>query len=249
VVFCGVIVVSLYAEGFFTGPSPRTKFTDGNLGGSVNSNGTRTSFKAALIDGLSDAGGDEGFAGSVNKTLQEAGFSVDVYQGREVTVDLLEEFACGYRLVIFRVHSALSDDKELFLFTAEPYSNVKYSQEQYSGLVRKAYATENSQPVFAVNWGFVKRLMTGEFNGTLVVMMGCDGTKDPLITWEFFAQGAVGYVGWNGPVLLSHSDKAILCLIQDLYVDGQSLRDAVADTNSQVGQDPVSASVLECSIP
>jgi hypothetical protein len=219
------------------------------LGGSVNDNSTRTSLKAALIDALSNSSVNEEFSDSLNRTLQEAGFGFDVYRGSEVTVDFLERFAGGYKLVIFRVHSALSSDKQLYLFTAEPYSSEKYSQEQYFLLVKEAYATESSQPVFAVNWGFVKRLMTGEFNGTLVVVMGCDGASDPLIAQEFVSQGAAGYVGWSGPVLLSHSDKAVLHLVEDLYVGRQPLKEAVDDTNSQVGRDPASGSVLECYIP
>jgi hypothetical protein len=248
VVFYVIIIVSFYAEGFFTGPSLRTNSTGGSLGGSVNDNSTRTSLKAALIDALSDSSVNEEFTDSLNRTLQEAGFGLDVYRGSEVTVDFLERFTGGYKLVIFRVHSALSSDKQLYLFTAEPYSSEKYSRRLYL-LVRVACATESSQPVFAVNWGFVKMLMTGEFNGTLVVVMGCDGASDPLIAQEFVNQGAAGYVGWSGPVLLSHSDKAVLHLVEDLYVGRQPLKEAVDDTNSQVGRDPASGSVLECYIP
>lgn len=248
-VFCVIVIVSFYAEGFYAGPSLPTNSTGKSIGGSVNDNGTLTSPKAALIDALSNASENGDFACSVNMTLHEAGFSVDVYRGGEVTVDFLEKFAGGYKLVIFRMHSALSSDNQLYLFTAEPYSKEKYSQEQYFRLVKEAYATESSQPVFAVNWGFMKRLLTGEFNGTLVVVMGCDGASDPLISQEFVNQGAVGYVGWSGPVLLSHSDKAVLRLVEDLYVGRQPLKEAVDDTNSQVGRDPASGSVLECYVP
>lgn len=248
-VFCVIVIVSFYAEGFFAGPSLPTNSTGKSMGGSVADNGTGASPRAVLIDALSNVSENGDFADSVNMTLHEAGFSVDVYRGGEVSVDFLEKFVGGYKLVIFRVHSALSSDNQLYLFTAEPYSKERYSQEQYFLLVKEAYATESSQPVFAVNWGFVKRLMTGEFNGSLVVVMGCDGASDPLISREFVNQGAVGYVGWSGPVLLSHSDEAVLRLVEDLYVGRQPLKEAANDTNSQVGPDPVSGSVLECYVP
>jgi hypothetical protein len=241
-IVCLIIAVFFYSEGFFAG-GPRT---GRSLGGSVKDSVLR----AALIDALSNASVGGEFADAVNRTLRGTGFVVDVYQGSEVTVDFLEKFAGGYKLVIFRVHSALSFDGGLYLFTAEPYSGEKYVQEQYFRFILKeAYATESSQHVFAVNWGFVCALMAGEFNGTLVVVMGCDGSSDSRIAEEFVNQGAVGYVGWNGSVLLSHSDEAVLHLVEDLYVGKQPLKMAVDDTNSRVGRDPAYGSVLECYVP
>ena len=203
---------------------------------------------AALVDALYSRSPNLNFTASLRETLQQESFKVDVYQGEDVTVDFLEKFACGYELIILRMHSALSNNNELYLFTAEPYSAGKYVQEQYLRLVKEAYPTEDSQSVFAVNWGFVKRLMTGKFNGTLVVVMGCDGADDPWMAEEFMNQGAVGYVGWNGSVLLSHSDKAVLNLVQALYVDKLSLEDAVKKTNSLIGEDPQWGSILNYRI-
>lgn len=48
---------------------------------------------------------------------------------------------------------------------------------------------------------FIKRLMTGKFNGTLVITMGCNGASDSWMTEEFINQGAIGYVGWTGAVV------------------------------------------------
>jgi len=203
---------------------------------------------AVLIDALYSSSPNFSFTTSLKNTLQDIGFDVDIYQGGEVTVDFLKKFPCGYELVILRMHSALSSSNELYLFTAEPYSAGKYVQEQYFRLVKEAYPTEDSQSVFAVNWGFIKRLMTGKFNGTLVVVMGCDGANDPLMADEFMNQGAVGYVGWNGAVLLSHSDRAVLYLVQALYADRLSLEDAVEKTNSQIGEDPQWGSILDYRI-
>jgi hypothetical protein len=248
-IVCVFIAVSVYFEGFFAGPELPTESTVADsskgMGGSVRNNVPR----AAVIDTLSNASLGGEFDDSVNRTLHEAGFGVDVYQGGQVTVDFLEKFSGGYKLVIFRVHSALAAKNELYIFTAEPYSSQKHLAEQSFLLVKEAYATESSQPVFAVNWGFVKRLMTGEFNGTLVVVMGCDGALDPLLSQEFVNQGAVGYIGWNGPVLLDHSDKAVQHFVDDLYVSKQPLKEAVNDTNTRVGPDPASGSLLECYVP
>jgi hypothetical protein len=91
--------------------------------------------------------------------------------------------------------------------------------------------------------------MTGKFNDTLVIAMGCDGTLDPVIIEEFMNQGAVGYISWNGPVLISHSDVATLHLIEGLYLEKLSIEEAIEGTNNQVGADPEHGAVLEYYTP
>jgi len=231
-----VILVSYYLANYFVGSNSSTNENGGNSGDG--------SLKAALIDALYTTLPNDEFTRSLTETLQEAGFEVDVFQGSEVTVDFLKSVPNGYNLVVLRMHSALHDD-QLYLFTAEPYSVGKYTQEQQFQIVKEAYATEESQPVFAVNWGFIKRCMTGKFNDTLVIAMGCDGTRDQLIIEEFMNQGAVGYISWTGPVLISHSDTATLHLAEALYLEKLSVEEAIEGTNNQVGADPEWGAVLE----
>jgi len=205
--------------------------------------------RVALIDALYCKYPNEEFTESLNRTLRQAGFKVDIYQGEVITVKFLKMLPSGYDLIILRMHSALSSNNQLYFFTAEPYRAGKYVQEQYFQLVKEAYASNESLPVFAVNWGFIKVCMTGKFEGTLVISMGCDGSCDLLVIQQLMDQGAVGYVAWNGPVSLSHSDKAILYLVQAVYVEKLSLRTAVKETNSQVGEDPYFGTLLECYVP
>jgi hypothetical protein len=237
-----IVLASYYLAASFVGSNSSTNENDENSGDS--------SLKAALIDALYATLPNDEFTRLLTETLQEAGFEVDVFRGTEVTVDFLKTVPNGYKLVILRMHSALHED-QLYLFTGEPYSVGKYTQEQQFQIVKEAYATETeeSQPVFAVNWGFIKRCMTGKFNGTLVIAMGCDGTLDPVIIEEFMNQGAVGYISWDGPVLISHSDTATLHLTEALYLEELSVEEAIEGTNNQVGADPEHGAVLEYYTP
>jgi len=137
-----IVLVSYYLTNYFFAPGSSTNENGGNSGDG--------SLKAVLIDGLYTTLPNDEFTRLLSETLWEAGFEVDVFQGSEVTVDFLKSVSNGYKLVILRMHSALHDD-QLYLFTAEPYSVGKYTQEQQFQLVKEAYATEESQPVFAVN--------------------------------------------------------------------------------------------------
>jgi hypothetical protein len=240
IVFSLVFAGSYYLLSASIGGNPNTSQTQG----SQPDQSDDSLLNAVLIDALYGGNPNLNFTTSARNTLQGAGFEVDVYQGGDVTVDFLERFVGGYEVVILRMHSALSNNNELYLFTAEPYSAGKYVQEQYYRIVKEAYPTEDSQSVFAVNWGFIERLMAEKFKGALVIVMGCDGANDSWMAKEFIDRGAVGYVGWNGSVLLSHSDSAVLYLIQALYVDKLSLEDAVEKTNSLIGVDPQWGSML-----
>ncbi|MEM2111173.1 MAG: hypothetical protein QXX08_04770 [Candidatus Bathyarchaeia archaeon] len=218
-----------------------------NLNSSNNTNNDSVDNfpRAALIDALYLNYPNDEFTKSVNETLQEAGFKVDIYKGQEVTVDSLKNLKSGYEVIIFRMHSALSKSSELHLFTAEPYSIFKYIQEQSLNVVKAAFAGGDPQPIFAVNYGFVNMFMKGKLNDTLVIVMGCDGTLDPQMRKAFMAQGARGYVGWNGPVLLSHSDDAVRYFLNVLYMEKISLEEAIDKTNNDVGKDPYHGTVLE----
>lgn len=237
------IVIAYYSLGYFT------ESGSNSVNYPTEASSLDNQLKAALIDALYNSYPNVEFTESVNKSLRLAGFKVDIHQGEEVTVDFLKNLQNGYKLIIFRMHSALSNDNELFLFTAEPYSTEKYVQEQYFRIVKKAYATDDSQPVFAVNWGFIKKCMTEKFKDTLIVLMSCDSANDPQLLKEFVNQGAIGCVGWNGPVLLAHSDRAVSHFIEALYLRKLSLNEALNDTNNVVGMDPFSNSVLLAYVP
>jgi hypothetical protein len=234
-----VAALSYYlVKGFFAQPNTENNNTVTNTG----------SLNAALVDALYSTIPNDQFTGSMRQTLTDSGFQVDIFQGTDVTVDFLKNMQPDYDLIVFRMHSALHDG-HLYLFTGEPYSASKYTNEQQFQSVKKAYATDDSAPVFSVNWGFVRRCMTEKFNNTLVLVMGCDGARDSLLIDEFFDQGASGYISWTGNVLISHSDSATLQLVKYLYSDGFSALDATQKTNNQLGPDPAWDSILECHVP
>jgi hypothetical protein len=143
-------------------------------------------------------------------------------------------------------NDALDKNNELYLFTSEPYKKEKYTQEQYFRPIKGAYATNESQYVFAVNWDFVKRCMTAKFNKALVITMGCHGAYDPNISDEFFKRGTTAYIGWDGDVSLFHSDKATLYLIQTLFTEKPTLEQAIEKTTEQVGLGPFYEGMLKC---
>lgn len=199
--------------------------------------------KAVILDGLYVDSPNTAFSQSLENYLSNAGFKVDVFEGENVTIDLLMNIA-GYKLLILRLHSAVHSDGFLYVFSGEKYSQSRYGAEQVHGSVRKGITFEGKE-FFAINAVFLAVNNPSGLNGSTIVFMGCNGTNDALSIRRLFDKGVKAYIGWNGYVDLSYSDRAILTLARDLYVDKMTVKDSVEEVMREVGPDPLYKSVLE----
>ena len=202
--------------------------------------------RAAIVDQLSLTQPNPGFAAAATDMLERAGYAVDYYPGEGVTVDFYRDLPQrGYRLLVMRVHSALIRYREAEqpaddagLFTSEPYSQTRYVEEQEGRAVVRAFYREDSAGYFGIAPRFVESSMKGRFDGTLVIMMGCDGLTFTDLAEAFIQKGAAALVGWSKPVSASHTDAATLRLLEKLLVERLAVKDAVGQTAAEVGPDP-----------
>jgi len=202
--------------------------------------------RAAIIDQLFTIRPNQAFVDEATSVLEGCGFSVDLYQGDEVTVDFFRELpSYGYKLIIFRVHSGelmqegnSHSQEAVFLFTSEPYSEAKYLGEQMSGQMAKARTSEEQPYVFAVGAKFVISSMKGDFDDSVVLMMGCSAIRYPDMAQAFIKKGASIYSGWSASVGLDYVDAAALNLITNLCTKAMSVEQAIVTTMNEVGPDP-----------
>ena len=152
--------------------------------------------------------------------------------------------------MIFRVHSE-AFRSQVFLFTAEPYSDFRYLVEQMRFEVTGAKAVGIETTVFVVGLNFMSNYWSGKFSDSLVIVMGCRGLYNGSLipgqeqlgsatqTAEWFLeQGAIGYISWDGLVDLSFSDRATVVLLEAIYLEKMNLADAVEKVNNKMGPDP-----------
>ena len=213
----------------------------------IQTNGT-FQFKAAIVDHLSLFEPNQTFIETATTILEEAGFTVDYYPGEEVDVEFYRKFPKhGYGLIVLRVHSALTEDYPTWvcLFTSEIYSKSKYQWEQREGRVGIACFQNPPPYFFGINPDFIKKSAEGRFCNTIVIMMGCDGLKYPSMAEAFVEKGARAYISWDGPVSASHTDQAIIQLLEHLITEKQAIKQAVNETMKEVGPDPVDESILQ----
>ena len=218
---------------------------------------------AAIIDQLSSLQENAGFIGNVTSALEDYGFEVDAYQGDNVTVELYRWLPTyGYKLIIFRAHSGiLEQDGEIIprtvLFTNEPYNESAHTLEiLYEQLVRGG-ACQGCPMMFGITPEFVRAQgvfdqgtdMNGQFNGTVIIVMGCSGIALPDMAQAFIDKGASMYLAWDRSVELYYVDNATTYLINQLCSEELTIREAVDNTMAEAGPDPHYGAELKCFYP
>jgi hypothetical protein len=208
--------------------------------------------RAAIVDQLSLTEPNPDFAQTATSILEPAGYSVDYYPGEQVTVDFYRDLPeHGYDLIVLRNHAARRPDvlasrlpDEAALFTSETYNKDKYVEDQNALRLVKVRYPDSDEVFFGVRSDFITSSMKGRFNGTAIVLMGCNGLTTSRTAEAFVEKGAKAVVGWSDLVSAGHTDEATERLIQHLVVDRLTLGEAVQRTNTEVGPDPAYGSVL-----
>jgi len=215
--------------------------------------------KAALVDQIALTHPNPEFTDQALAYLREAGFSVDVYQGDEITIEFYRTLPTkGYKLILMRTHATnILNEKipggPVFLFTSELYDKKRYVKEQLTNHIGRAkllydpstgLGRENSPSYFAIVAGFVRHDMAGHFDDTLIIIGGCQSLGTPDLAQAFIDRGAAAVVGWNEWVDLPHNDEALLYLLHGLTVDKLTLEQAVRKTMNEIGPDPAYNSIL-----
>ena len=221
-----IVAFSAYFTYTFLSPSPNQTV-----------NPVNSQLRVAIVDHLSLTFPNQTFIQTATNTLKQAGYTVDYYPGEKVTVDFYRNLPThGYSLIILRVHSALREGSSfLALFTSEPYIKTKYVYEQLTDRVGMVQYHTGGDVYFGISHEFILATMNGRFQGTTIIMMGCNGLQYTPIAKAFIEKGAKVYIGWTNSVLASHTDMATTQLIKHLITEKQTIEQAVDNTMKEVG--------------
>jgi len=225
------------------------------IGCSQDSNSVELRLKAAIVDQLYLLEPNPAFIDQAKAYLEASGFEVDIYQGEEVSVKFYRELPkYRYKLIIFRAHSGLMQRQEdsqvvvkeaTYLFSGEAYKQTKYVREQLTDQMLPARMVEDYPLVFAVNSKFLLTSMSGRFQDTAIIMMGCGTTYLNDMAAAFVLKGASTYIGWDSGVGIGYVDEATLILIKNLCIENLTIGEVVAETMTQEGPDPSTGANLK----
>ena len=207
---------------------------------------------AVIVDQLDLTAPNPEFAEAATKTLEEAGYVVEYVPGAEVTVDFYRELPDqGYDMVILRSHSARLQSEfagepvdEVILFTNEGWTDQKYVSEQETGQLTTARYNDEGERYFGVAPSFIEESAQGSFDGTTIVLMGCEGLGSERTAEVFVRKGAQSVISWDGLVSATHTDAATEELLELMLLGQLPAAEAVAETMTSVGPDPTYGSKL-----
>ena len=215
------------------------------------STGARTRpFKAALVDELSVTSPDPYLIQNVTRAMTRAGYAIDYYGPRNVTVDLFRSLPSkGYGIIVLRDHSTTVQTREVIgIVTSELFTEEKYRDEQQAGRVIHVSVGDANADYFVITPTFVRETMQGTFPNTVLVVMGCAGLANSEMAQAFVSKGAEVYISWDQVVYANRSDGGVILLLQSM-TKGQRLDEAVvwatenaplrSDDSSRLGYYPL----------
>jgi hypothetical protein len=222
--------------------------------------GTPPRPRAVIVDQLAYTDANPDFAAEAERDLRAAGYDVDYYPSKAVTVEFYRELPSrGYGFVLLRSHSTQfiyrrdpvtselkQAENSVMLFTTEPYSQVAHADEQRSGRVAVgSYPDHQAEgQYFLIDPTFVANAMHGQFKNATVVLMGCGGLSTTDLAKAFEKRGAKEFISWDTSVTAAHTDAAARKLLAHLLGDTPQPNEAVARTMAEVGPDPSFGSKL-----
>lgn len=207
-------------------------------------------YRAVLVDGIELTKPNPDFTKGVKEILNRSGLKLDIYEGSEVTINLLENLA-GYGLIILRLHSAVDKYGLLYIFSAEPYNESEISRfgSEWGLAVRQAITFEN-ESYFALRADLLGYKNKEEgFKGSVMILMGCNGTDSETVIQNLFKKGVKIIIAWDGYVDLDYTDEITLLLLKAVYERKLSFKNAVEELMKEKGPDPVWKSHLKYLAP
>jgi len=215
--------------------------------------GQPSTLTAAIIDPLSVTQPNQSFINKAEALLEDAGFKVDYYGWRDVTVDFYATLPTkGYKLIVFRTHSGILMNASgqpipgnpVFLFTAEQYDPNKHTWLLLTDQVAPANPWDSPTFYFAIAPKFVKESMQGQFKNTVIIIAGCRGLYSTALAEALIGRGASVILSWDMGVAAPYMDGATMLLLERLLVGKEAVAQAVRDTMETVGPDPEEESTM-----
>jgi hypothetical protein len=206
--------------------------------------------KAAIIDQLRIFHPNETFKNEAVRILEKKFERVDYYP--EATVELYEKLpSLGYKLIVWRTHSALGVKENVIqtwiaIATSEKYVPGKYSYEIEKGqiAVTKFIQPSSNARYFGITPTFIRERMQEKFShDTLIILLSCNGLvyieDAPEHAKAFVLKGAKAVISWSYWVNPVHNDNAGTLLLRLLIEENKTISEAVEEVPPDTSQEKI----------
>jgi hypothetical protein len=193
--------------------------------------------KAAIIDQLSSSHlsptsqyPNQTFIDFARNLLSQRFDTVDYYSDNS-SVESYEQLPSkGYKLIIWRAHTALNlDSKYVAVSTSDREYLTYYDQYMQNGQLTLCNITGDPYLYFAITPKFIREVMSGRFEDTVIILMSCNGLKAGYTETSTALQdkGARVLISWDGWISAPDNDNSTAHLLQFLVAENNTISDAV----------------------
>ncbi len=205
--------------------------------------------KAAIIDQLASSqlysfsrDPDPEFVQNSTNLLKTLFPTVDYYSDNATVEEYQKLPSQGYQLIIWRAHSALNEaSKYVAISTSQKYHPGEYDTYLQNGeLTLWNMSTTDPYLYIAITPTFVRDVMNGNFQNTVIILMSCNGLKDGYLSMAaaLVNKGARAFISWDGWIPSEDNDRAVASLLQELIGHESSINLATAIAQLQVSNSP-----------
>jgi hypothetical protein len=205
-------------------------------------------YNALIVDGLPDFP-NKSLIEEMKCILINEGFEVDEVEPKNVTVNFYKSLpSMDYDLIILRIHCGPLIRKNqngsyissgTVFFTTELYQTDKYKGLQSRGLLAIAKKSGDDNGFFSIPPDFFESLDDWNTN-TNLILSSCYGLWEgsPFKMAETLRDKGVRlFIGWDGEVSAHHTDKAVLALLKQLYVEEKTVSESIKFVMDEIGPD------------
>jgi len=191
-------------------------------------------WQATLVDQLSIEPSFANLTRYFNETLtsmlSNSGYDVKYYPGKDVTVNFYRDLPSkGGKITVLRVHSTVRTNSSFVdLFTSEEFKDGEHV-ELYGQLSRAKFLV-GSKEYFAIGPTFVNQTMSGRFDDSIIILMGCRSLETESMAKALIGKGAKVVVGWDDWIDIIRTDNATIFLLTKLLED-EPIITAIEKTN------------------
>lgn len=207
---------------------------------------TPTARRALVADSLMEDYPNPELIDHIVRVLKKAGYDVDVVTCTDVNLTLYSRLT-DYSVIILRIHGGKAvykaPDGTIHklngLFTGVPWSD-KYYELKVEWLATRAFPYNSTKAYLAVLPKFFDEKLRGKFSSdSVMIVASCYALFTREIADALARKGLKVFIGWEGPVTLSHMDLVLKKLVDKVFLENKTWSEAVKEVNEELGPDPV----------
>jgi len=169
------------------------------------------------------------FIEAAEHLLQERFSTIDYYSDNATVEQYVHLASLGYRLIVWRGHSALDPSGYVALASTDKYGLKDYDTYLENDQLALCNITGDNSLYFGITPKFIEQVMGGKFTDTVIFLMSCNGLNGGYLktAQAFQSKGAKAVISWDNWISSLDNDGAADIFLQYLINENNTIGQAI----------------------